>query len=160
DAMKQSGQDLQKLDWFSDLWARARDVWSLAFLGGVALSFVTQSVNAVILLDLGMVQNGLLGAEAAAMVIYGAHLGNTLFRMLLSGGMKGVFRQVAGFQDVFKIVGTLIFVALFYLEVYGNVPLLFALIRAAANDLATQLAILNLFYNVSLACTFTLAAGP
>src|SRR5262249_25617191 len=106
DMMKQSGHDFQEIEWFRDPLSQSRDALGLVFFGCVVLSFVTQSPNAVILLGLGMAESGLLGAEATAMVIYGAHLGNTLFRMLLGGGMRGSSRQVAGFQDLIKITGT------------------------------------------------------
>jgi phosphate:Na+ symporter len=107
-----------------------------------------------------MAESGLLGAEATAMVIYGAHLGNTLFRMLVGGGMRGSSRQVAGFQDLIKITGTVVFVPLLYLEIYGKTPLVLALARAASSNIETQMALTNLVYSISLALGFTFLSGP
>ena len=94
------------------------------------------------------------------MVIYGAHLGSTLFRMLLGKGLKGSSRQVGAFQDLFKIVGTALFVSLLYIEVYTGTPLVLALVRAVAANTETAAAILNFGYNVTLAIGFTLLAKP
>jgi phosphate:Na+ symporter len=160
DTMKESGRQFQELDWFRELWARARQAYLLAFVGGSILAFMTQSANAVILIGLGMAHGGLLDAESTMMVIYGAHLGSTFVRLVLGGRMKGSSRQVGRFQDLFKIVGSTLFVGLFYLEVYAGVPLVYALAAALADSIETQMALVNLFYNMSLAFGFTLLLDP
>jgi phosphate:Na+ symporter len=160
DAMKQSGQAFQEMAWFQELWGRAQQAFFLAFASGVLLAFVTQSSNAVILLGVGMAQHRLLVAENTMMVIYGAHLGSTLARLVVGGGMKGSSRQVGRFQDLFKIIGSTVFVALFYLEVLGGVPLVHALAAACADAIETQMALVNLFYNVFMALGLTLLLQP
>jgi phosphate:Na+ symporter len=160
DGMKVAGREFQNLEWFHDLWAQARHAFLLAFLGGLVLAFLTQSTNAVILLGLGMAQNGLLSSESTMTLIYGAHVGTTFTHLLLDSGVKGSARQVRRFQDLFKVTGSTVFMCLFYLEVWAGVPLVHALVAFLSDSVETQMALVNLSYNVSMALAFTLLLDP
>jgi phosphate:Na+ symporter len=158
--MKNRAADMQTFDWFQAVMAQARGSYPLAFAAGALLSFLTQSTTAVALLAVTLAHAGLLRVEETMMVVYGGNLGSTFSRMILSTGLKGSSRQVGHFQDLFKITGSLLFVLLFYLELYRGVPLVKALCSALSGRLETQTAFVNLFCNLAPALLFTLLLWP
>jgi phosphate:Na+ symporter len=158
--MKTSAAGLQSFAWFEEVMAQAQGSYLLAFAAGVLLSFLTQSTTAVALLAVTLAHAGLLQVEELMMIVYGGNVGSTFARMILSSGLKGSSRQIGRFQDVFKIAGSLLFVGLFYLELYGGVPLVRALCRALANQLDSQTAFINFFCNLVPALLFTPLLGP
>lgn len=46
------------------------------------------------------------------MAVYGANVGSTFARMVLSSSLKGSVRQLTAYQDLFKVTGAVVFVAL------------------------------------------------
>ena len=153
--MKTSADGLQSYDWFQGLMTQSHGSYLLAFAAGALLSFLTQSTTAVALLAVTLAHSDLLQIEEMMMIVYGGNLGSTFARMLLSAGLKGSSRQISRFQDLFKIAGSLLFVILFYVEQYGDVPLVEALCRRLSDRLDTQTALLNLFCNLFPAVLIT-----
>ena len=86
-------------------------------------SFIAQSTTTVALMTVALASAGLLELGEAIAMIYGANLGSTLMRILLTQRSTGTLRQVSRFQDLFKIAGTVIFVGLFAIERLAHVPL-------------------------------------
>jgi phosphate:Na+ symporter len=134
---------------------QAHGSYLLALLAAAFLSFVTQSTTAVVLIAVALVKGGLLKPADTMMVVYGANVGSSFSRMLLTAGLRGSARQVGGFQDLFKIAGTVLFTLLFYIEVYGRVPLVGALAEALAPTIDTRVAVVNLVYNLGMALLVT-----
>jgi phosphate:Na+ symporter len=160
DLMKSSAAELQQYTWFRAVLDQSRGSYALAFLSGALLSFLTQSTTAVALLSVTMAQTGLLQSGDAVMVVYGGNVGSTFARMILVSGLRGEARQIARFQDLFKIVGTAAFVLAFYLETYAGVPLVQALAGTLAPRLEGQLAVINLLLNLLTALAFTACLAP
>jgi phosphate:Na+ symporter len=158
--MKSSSADLQGASWFQSFITQAHGSFLLAFSAGTLVSFVTQSTTAVTLIAVTLVKAGMLGADETMMIIYGGNLGSTIARMILASGLKGSSRQVGHFQDLFKISGSILFTALFYLEQRGHVPLVKALVTALSTRLETQMAYVNLIYNLTMAIVFSCLLAP
>jgi phosphate:Na+ symporter len=158
--MKTSTGNLQAFDWVKTVMDRAYGSYLLAFAAGTLVSFMTQSTTAVALLAVTLAHAGLLRGEGMMMIVYGGNLGSTFARMILASGLKGSARQIGRFQDLFKIVGSLLFVGLFYLEVYGGLPLVKAFLGALSDRLDWQTALLNLFCNLIPALIFCLLLDP
>jgi phosphate:Na+ symporter len=158
--MKSSAAGLQSFDWFGAVMNRAHGSYLLAFAAGALLSFLTQSTTAVALLAVTLAHAGLLQLEETMMIVYGGNLGSTFSRMILSTGLKGSSRQIGRFQDLFKIAGSLLFVSLFYVEVYADLPLIKALCCALSDRLEWQAALSNLLCNLVPALIFTPLLAP
>jgi phosphate:Na+ symporter len=158
--MKQSAVDLNQFPWFQDVMAHTQGSFALALLGGALVSFVTQSSTAVIMIAVAMINAGLVGVDETIMIIYGGNVGSTFARMIMARHVKGSSRQIGGYQDIFKIVGTLLFSFLFVLEVYGGVPLVKALAAALSGHVETQMALVHLLYNLTMAVLMSLAQRP
>jgi phosphate:Na+ symporter len=132
----------------------------MAFAVGAFASFVTQSTATVAIISVALAGSGLLDLHEAITMIYGANLGSTLMRILLTRRATGTLRQVSRFQDAFKIAGTAIFLLLFVLEERFGVPLVEHFVTRSIGSVPLELATVNLFLNGSMAVAATALAGP
>jgi phosphate:Na+ symporter len=157
--MKAGAQPLREMDWFSSALDGNHEAYLVAFGAGAAFSFVTQSSIAISILAVGMAQTGLLGPFQTMMAIYGANVGSTFSRMLLSSGLRGSLRRIPAFQDLFKISGAVLFVALLYVESLAGIPLVRAFVGLLSERIDRQMAWVFLVFNLVMALVFT-ASGP
>jgi phosphate:Na+ symporter len=155
--MKTGADPIKQLAWFSEGLDSAHGSYALAFVAGAAMSFLTQSSVAVSILAIGLAQTGLLDAFQTMMAIYGANVGSTFARMLLSTSLKGSVRQLTAYQDLFKIGGALLFVSLLYVEVVAGVPLVGALVAQLSSRIDRQMAFVFLLFNLVTAIVFSIA---
>src|SRR5499427_1459144 len=145
--MKIGAELLKQLPWFAGVLQGSGNSLLLAFVGATAFSFVTQSSTAVSILVIGLAQTGLFGAFPTMSALYGANLGSTFSRMLLSSGLRGSARQLTAFQDLFKIAGTVIFAVLLCTEKFMDVPLVYALVGHVSHRIDRQMALVFLLFN-------------
>jgi phosphate:Na+ symporter len=157
--MKTGSAPLKDLPWFAEALNGNSESLLLACAGGAGFAFVTQSSTAVSILTIGLAQTGLIGPFSAMMAIYGANVGSTFARMVLSSGLKGSVRQLTAYQDLFKISGAVVFVSLLYVEVLGGVPLVRAFVGLLSDRIEYQMAFVFLLFNLSTAVVFT-SMGP
>jgi phosphate:Na+ symporter len=155
-----AASDVEHANWFSNFLNSWYGSTAMAFALGTVASFLTQSTATVALIAVALANAGLLELDEAVTMIYGANLGSTLMRMLLTQRTTGTLRQVSRFQDLFKLTGTAVFVFLFVLEERFDVPLVRALAGATGLSLPLQLATINLLFNGSMAVLATLLARP
>jgi phosphate:Na+ symporter len=153
--MKIGAEPLKQAAWFPGMLHGSSNSLVLAFVGGTVFSFLTQSSTAVSILSIGFAQTGLLGPFPTMSALYGANLGSTFSRMLLSSGLRGSVRQLTTFQNLFKTVGTVTFVMLLYIEVFMHVPLVYALAGHVSPRVDRQMAFVFLLFNLGTAVLFT-----
>src|SRR5262249_10457828 len=115
--MKTGADPLKDLVWLRERLNGSQPSYLLAFIGGAAFSFVTQSATAVAIVAIGFAQTALIGPFPTMMAIYGANVGSTFARMALSSTLKGSVRRITAFQDLFKVTGAVLFVSLLFIEV-------------------------------------------
>src|SRR5262245_6382525 len=154
--MKIGAELLKQLPLFAGMLQGSGHSLVLAFVAATAFSFVTQSSTAVSILSIGLAQTGLLGAFPTMSALYGANLGSTFSRMLMSSGLRGSVRQLTAFQDLFKIVGAVVFVTLLFTEHFTRVPLVYALVRHVSARIDHQMALVFLLFNLGTAIIFTI----
>jgi phosphate:Na+ symporter len=153
--MKSGAEPLRQAPWFSILLTESHNSLIMAFIGGAGFSFVTQSSTAVSILAIGLASTGLIAPFPTMMALYGANVGSSFSRMLLSSGVKGSMRQLTAYQDLFKITGAVIFVSLLYVEVFGGVPLVRAFVQLLSARLDRQMAFVFLLFNLGTAALFS-----
>ncbi|MGE0449313.1 MAG: Na/Pi cotransporter family protein [Vicinamibacterales bacterium] len=158
--MKAGAAPLNQMPWFARMLDGGHDSLLLAFASGALASFITQSSTAVAILAIGLAQMGLLGPFATMMALYGANVGSTFARMLLSTGLRGSVRQIAAYQDLFKITGAVLFVSLLYAEAMGRIPLVLALVSTISGHVDRQMALVFLLFNLGTAVLFSAARSP
>lgn len=159
DLMGSAAAGVQSAGWFATLLQTWHDSAAMAFALGCLASFLTQSTTAIALMTVAVANAGLVGGPPALAMIYGANLGSTLMRMLLTRRAAGASRQVSRFQDLFKTAGAGLFVLLFAAEERWHVPGVYAAIRQLPVSLPAALATANLVFNGSMAVVATVFAG-
>jgi phosphate:Na+ symporter len=143
--VKTGAAPLRDLAVVRELLAFAGGALAPPFLVGAVVTLVAQSSSTVSILAITLAGLGLLGFEQTVMVVYGASLGSGLSVLLLSGNLSGSARQLAWFQTLFKVAGTLLFLGLFVLEAQG-VPLVLALTARLAEGLPERIGWLFLLF--------------
>ena len=160
DLMTAAASDVERANWFS-IFLRSWDGSAIMAFGiGTLASFLTQSTISVALMTVALANADLLTLSEAVAMIYGANLGSTLMRILLTRGSVGTLRQVSRFQDVFKIAGAIVFIALFVIEDFLGLPSVIALLTRIFRSVPLQLATANLLLNGSMAMIAIAFARP
>jgi phosphate:Na+ symporter len=150
DLMQDGARPLTEVEQVQDALTYLSRSYPLAFLIGVVLSFVTQSKAAASLLAIALIdQNaGVLKVPETMMIIYGANLGSSLARRLLSHRMRGSALRLVAFQDAFCVLGSALFVVLFLLENVWHVPLVRWLVEQCSPLVEVQMALVFVLLNL------------
>ncbi|MDY6972972.1 MAG: Na/Pi symporter [Thermodesulfobacteriota bacterium] len=151
---------LAEEEWFKSLLLQGRESFVLAFIVGAVLTAISQSSSAVAILAITMTQSGLFSFEQTIMIIYGTALGSSAITWFLSTSLKGTPRQLVMAQVFFNVVALVILVPLFYLEFYGHVPLVKALVVKAASRLEQQMAYVYVLLNLCGTLTLSFMTSP
>jgi phosphate:Na+ symporter len=159
DLMANAAGGVQTAGWFAAFLHTWHHSAAMAFTLGCLASFLTQSTTAIALMTVAVANAGLVGGPPALAMIYGANLGSTLMRMLLTRRAFGASRQVSRVQDLFKTAGAGVFVLLFALEERLHVPGVYAAIGFLPVSLPTALATANLAFNGLMALAATVFVG-
>lgn len=158
--LKTGAAPLQGSEFLKRFLTYTRNSYLLAFFIGAFVTFIAQSSTTVSVLAITLARVGLLGMEQTLMIIYGANLGSGLSTAMMSSNLKGTPRQLAIFQAVFKIAGTLLFVPLFYAEWYFHLPGMQTLVTRLSPDLGQQMAYAYLAFQLCAAAIVSMAASP
>ena len=145
---------LRQEAWFSGAMAFGQTHSLLSILVGVVLGFIVQSSTVVALVAIGLARENMLSGSQVFLFLYGAAIGSTLFKVLLGQAFRGTSRQLVRFVNLFNIFGAVFFILLYYIEVYGHVPLVMALLNSFGLDLMHQAAWVFLLFNLTSAAFF------
>lgn len=146
--------------WATELLESVRHSYSITFIAGGFIAVIAQSAAATSILVIALAGVGIFGFEQTVMAIYGANLGSGLVSLAMSWNLRGNLRQVAMFQILFlNVLGSLIFVGLFYLEVTFSIPLVKYLVSRISDNIEQQMAWVYLLLNTP-GILFILLATP
>lgn len=146
--------------WIKTLLYNTRSSYLLTFLIGGVLAFISQAALGIIIIAVAMTKSGLFTIDQTLMIIYGAHLGSSVTTYLLSSSLKGSAKQSIMGQILFNVFGVVIFMALFYAELYTDVPLVKALIGILSEDIARQAALVVLIFNFMVPLVLSFFLDP
>jgi len=158
--LRSGAAPMAQANWFVGALLEAHGSYMLVFLVSALLRLAAQSTSAVTILAITFAHAGLFNAEQTIMIIYGANFGSGLFTWILATRLKGRPKQLVMAQVLFNCATCLVFISLFYLEVYGKFPLVRALTRATAAPLEYEMAYVHLFFNWSGAVALSLFIDP
>lgn len=147
-------------DWFEPVLEWTKTSYLLGFVAGAILSFILQSSLAVVVITIAFLHSGLVSLNESIMIVYGANVGSSLVSLALSARMSGQSKQIAAFQTSINFLGGAILVPLFYLEVFGGVPLVRSATEAIAQTAGAQIAIVFLVFNIVPGIVLLLFLGP
>ena len=151
---------LAEKEWFESLLLQGQESYIVAFMVGLVLTAISQSSTAVTILAIALTQSGLFSIEQTIMIIYGTALGSSAITWFLSTSLKGTPKQLVMAQILFNIVVLTILVPLFYLEIYGHVPLVKALMAEVSFRIEQQLVYVYVLLNLIGAIFLSFMIGP
>ena len=143
--LKESVTPLASYPWFQQTMLWMGQSLLLPLLSGLVLTVVMQSGAPAVLSGICMAAAGLIGIPQVLMIFCGACLGGSLILYLLTLTVTGRARQVAMYQVLHNVVLNAIFVPLIFIEVYWEVPLIAAAVRASGIPLEQSLAMCLIF---------------
>lgn len=111
--MSSSASVLPSFSWFVTALAVIKTSLAFAFLTGLALTLVTQSHIAIILIAVTMAGRGIFDFDQTLMVIYGAHAGSSAITYVTGIHFKGQPRQLVAAQVLYNLFGVALFLLLF-----------------------------------------------
>ncbi len=160
DLMSQGASPLKEMEWFQSVIMGARDSYLFLFAVSAILAAALQSTDGFLIVILTMVKVGLLDINQTIVILYAITMGDSILNWVISYGLKGVAKQLAMFQVLFNVIGVLIFLPLFFLEINTQIPLVKSWFTSNPLRVEQQMAYLLLFYNVVVALLLSLFSAP
>ncbi|MBE0477744.1 Na/Pi cotransporter family protein [Candidatus Aerophobetes bacterium] len=151
---------LAEFGWLQSFLYRIQDSYVLAFVVGAFLAFVSQTAIGIVIVAITMAEAGLFSVDQTIMLIYGVHVGSSITTWFLSSGLKGTPKQLVMLQVLFNFVGAPLFILMFYLEVYLNVPLVKRLVGTITPQLKEQMAYIVLLFNFGVPLVLSFFLNP
>ena len=140
DLIKLGAKPLQDVEDFRELIVFSMQSPLLSIILGVILAVFTQSTSTVAVAAIGLTQSGLFGLDQTLLLVYGANIGSGVSTALMATNLSGTSRQLAYFQCLFKTIGSMLLMVLFYLETAYHWPLLKAAVANIGGTLGHQIA--------------------
>ncbi len=151
---------LRHEEWFTGAMTFSINYPFLSIFAGAMLGFIAQSSTAVALVAIGLAKANILTGPQTFLFMYGAAIGSTLFKAMLGQGFRGTSQQLVRFVNMFNIFGATVFILLYYIEVYLQVPLVMALLNYLTPSLQNQASIVFLLFNLTSATFFIIINKP
>lgn len=147
--MRDASHQLDAMYWARDFLAIAVRAAPTALLAGIAGAVVTQSSAAISVMVVAMGMAGLLTLEQSALLVFGASIGSGIATYFMGLRIAGKARQLAILQALFKTLGVLLLLPLFFIERTFGVPLIVGAARAIAVGISHQVALIYLACQVA-----------
>ncbi len=160
DLIKTGAAPLQALPFVRELLAMASQSFLLAFVIGTLVTLVVQSSATVTVIAVTLISVGLLSFGQSVLIVFGASLGSGLSVLLLGSNLNGTGKQLALFQVLLKIVGLVLLMPLFLIEVWSGQPLLVEALQAQVAAIDTQVALVYLLLQLLSCIGMSLLSGP
>lgn len=122
--------------------------YMLGFLIGALLCIICQSSLIIQAIIMVLYMEGLLTIDSSLMLLYGAFLGSSVLTLVLSFNIFGESKQLAMFQVLYNVIGSIITVPIIYLEIYKIVPTIGALINFTFANKGFQIASATFIFDV------------
>lgn len=147
-------------EWVGPLLQSLHDHYMFAFLIGLVLTLMVQSNLAIIMIAIAFAASGLYELEETAMTMYGAQAGTGLLTYVFLFHAHGRARQVVATQIAYDAVATVVFVALFYVELFAGVPIIMGAARALSGEVGTQAVYVALIFQFAAVGIMLLVRDP
>lgn len=146
--IKESAAPLADQPWFqTGLDISAGSIF-LSFIIGALLTFIVQALVPVVAFGVGLAAAGVVGLEQVLMYMYGSYVGLAISVTVVSYGLSGTARQLGMFWASQVFFSAIILVALLYIEVYANIPLVLAFLQMLDIGLGPKLAVAVIIFGM------------
>jgi len=144
--MKEASHLLNQSEWVQSFVIFSSDYLILSLIAGLILTILTQSSSTVTVIAITLCASGVIGFKNAAIFVFGANIGSGLSLMLISLHLKGMPKQLAAFQCIVKIAGSLLVLPVFLMVE----PMMMSGLHGALNkgELATQVSVIFLLMQI------------
>ena len=137
-----------------------KDYYFLVFVLGCVLLLISQTATGTIIIAITMTNAGIFTMDQTLMLIYGVYAGSGITTFVLLSNLKGSAKQAVMAKVLFSIFGVAIFVGMFYIELYTNIPLVKAFVGLLSDDIARQAVLVALLFNFSIAFILSFLLTP
>jgi len=158
--IKQGSVPLRSVAGVAEFLTYAASSYTLVFLIGAVLTMVAQSSATVTIIAVTMTNVGLLTLDQTIAIVIGASLGSGLSIGVLTTNLTGVGRQIAWLQIAVKIIGVVVLLPVFVLEVETGLAGIKALVALFTPHLASQVALVYLLLQIISAVITMLLRKP
>jgi len=117
---------LKDLPYFASLMTSVENNYILGVLIGIGFTGIVQSSSATIGVLQELTYQGAVTYTQAVPILFGDNIGTTVTALLASIGASVAARRTALTHCVFNVIGTLIFLPLFYLGIFKKMVVLFS----------------------------------
>ena len=142
--MRSASHELNAMEWVRAFLTASVQAAPTALLAGIAGAVITQSSAAISVMVLAMAAAGLLTLEQSALLVFGASVGSGIATYFVGRRISGKPRQLAVLQALFKVLGVVLLLPLFFAERAFGVPLILGAARALAGAVSHQVALIYL----------------
>ena len=146
--------------WVGPILQSIHEHYTVAFVVGLVLTLLVQSNLAIIMIVIAFAASGLFSLEESAMSMYGAQAGTGILTYVFSFHAHGRARQVVATQIAYDVVATVVFVALFYVELTFGAPLVMGTAKALSGEVGTQAVYVALIFQFAAAGIMVLIRNP
>ena len=145
------------VNWLVDMMGSS--IW-LAFLLGVVLKTVLQSGFVIALLEISLIQAGLIDLAQVVAIFLGTRVSTSLFSWILSTPYRSAGKQLMMIQVFYNLIGSAVFLVLLYVEELFGLPALQWSLRKISADTSIQVASMALVYCCGTSMALTLVKNP
>ena len=137
-----------------------KDYYFLVFVLGAVLLLISQTATGTIIIAITLTNAGIFTMDQTLMLIYGVYAGSGITTFLLLSNLKGSAKQAVMAKVLFTMFGVAIFVAMFYIELYTDIPLVKAFVGLLSDDIAQQTVLVALLFNFFIAFILSFLLTP
>jgi len=145
---------------FQSLLFTLKNSYLLIFLIGGILTVISQAAIGIMIIAITMANAGMFTMDQTLMIIYGVHAGSAATTIILSASVRGSAKQAVMARALLNLFGVVIFVVLFYVELYTHVPLVKTFVGRLSGDIREQAAFVVLLFNFLIPFIFSFLLTP
>ena len=158
--VKESAEGAYDLDWLRGLFDMVAGRLWVAFLLGWLLKLLTQSGLVLALLEISLLQAGIIGLPEVIAIFLGSRMATSVNAWLFSAALRGPGKQLMMIQVSYNLIGSVVFMLLLYVEYWTSMPAIERLLEGISSDSSMQVATLALLYCVATSLAVTLLRVP
>ena len=149
DFIKTGAEPLKYFEWIHDfIHTYSTQSILFAFAIGLGFTLLTHSASTITVIAMSMATVGVLDLDNSIMLVIGAGFGSGVSTLLMTWHFTGLARQLALYQMALKTLGTIAMLLLFFIEHYSPVPLLQALLGLISDNIAIQIALTYVIFQI------------
>lgn len=151
--IKESAHLLNQSAWVKEFIEFSAETSVICFMIGLMLTMITQSASTITIIAIAFVMTGIISFSSSIVLVLGANIGSGISLLLITSHLNGTQKQLAFFQFLAKMSGTLSVLLVLLLLPFTHLNIEFQ----RTDNVAYYLSVIYLILQVSGAIIVTLA---